>query len=399
MQRITMNQSFNIGVIADDFTGAMDAGAQFARYGLTTAFAVSAAPACQALVLNTASREVPPEQAGARCAEAAARLAGRQLFKKIDSTLRGHLGAELSGLQQAAHGAKLVVCPAAPQQGRAVKDGILTVNNIPLHESAFKNDPAFPARTSRVAERIGIPATHIPLEFVRRSAETLAERITAAPEGVVTIDAVEADDLRCIGQAALLAGAIPCGALGLADAWCRALTGREPQGPGCRLPSGKGPVLIVAGSANASTHQQLSALAAHAESLVCPIRVPLTAEAEAALFNALQAAWDDRRAVALCPAIRETVRDPAWLSFGKTVSRLAAEVIRRQRPACVFIAGGETANALCDLLAVESVSLAGEALPGIPYGRLEGGPADGVILITKAGGFGQADCMERIVYG
>jgi uncharacterized protein YgbK (DUF1537 family) len=64
----------------------------------------------------------------------------------------------------------------------------------------------------------------------------------------------------------------------------------------------------------------------------------------------------------------------------------------------MLIVGGETANHLCGLLGVQAVRLIGEALPGIPFGRVAGGQADQMTLLTKAGGNGQTDCLEKIVY-
>ncbi|MYA79184.1 MAG: four-carbon acid sugar kinase family protein, partial [Acidobacteriia bacterium] len=35
--------------------------------------------------------------------------------------------------------------------------------------------------------------------------------------------------------------------------------------------------------------------------------------------------------------------------------------------------------------------------PGIPWGRLEGGLADGTTVVTKSGGFGGPDLLLRVV--
>jgi len=38
----------------------------------------------------------------------------------------------------------------------------------------------------------------------------------------------------------------------------------------------------------------------------------------------------------------------------------------------------------------------GEVLPGIPWGMLRGGRFDGVLVVTKSGGFGAPDALIRI---
>jgi uncharacterized protein YgbK (DUF1537 family) len=58
-----MSRTGKIGLIADDFTGAMDTGAQFAKYGFDISFALGSIPDSQAVVLNTASRGIDPQEA------------------------------------------------------------------------------------------------------------------------------------------------------------------------------------------------------------------------------------------------------------------------------------------------------------------------------------------------
>lgn len=95
-------------IIADDLTGANDAGVQFAKYGMKVqvmlgdAVGSSEAAAVEVLVRDTDSRAVSPELAFSRV-QAASRLvrqaAGTDamplIFKKVDSTLRGNLGPEI----------------------------------------------------------------------------------------------------------------------------------------------------------------------------------------------------------------------------------------------------------------------------------------------------------------
>jgi uncharacterized protein YgbK (DUF1537 family) len=55
----------------------------------------------------------------------------------------------------------------------------------------------------------------------------------------------------------------------------------------------------------------------------------------------------------------------------------------------LILSGGETAHFVCQVLQVDAIELSGEIEPGVPWGRLRGGPADGLPVVTKAGGFGQ----------
>src|SRR6478672_8449107 len=86
----------SLGLIADDLTGALDAGAGFARHGLRAILPFSGrpedAPAADVVLVNTDTRDKPdPAVARVEAHAAALRLrdAGvRWVYKKIDSVLR-----------------------------------------------------------------------------------------------------------------------------------------------------------------------------------------------------------------------------------------------------------------------------------------------------------------------
>src|SRR5215208_212421 len=89
-----------IGVIADDLTGAADTGVQFVRAGYRTAVFFRAtdvlADDLDAVSLDTDSRAMPAGFAAKRVLDAAHIARGASVvYKKLDSTLRGNVAAEL----------------------------------------------------------------------------------------------------------------------------------------------------------------------------------------------------------------------------------------------------------------------------------------------------------------
>ena len=89
---------------------------------------------------------LPPAEAAERVgAVAEPRPAGRW-FKKIDSTLRGRIGAEVDALMRATGPRTAVVCPAFPAQGRVVLDRVLLVDGVPVAETPIARDPQFRGR-------------------------------------------------------------------------------------------------------------------------------------------------------------------------------------------------------------------------------------------------------------
>ena len=115
-----------LGVIADDLTGANDTGVQFARQGARTIVPLdwhdlaSLGRHADVLVLCTNSRGLPPGAAAQRAKLAAqalrkARVAA--IYKKIDSTFRGNVGAELDAVLDVYPARLTILAPSFPPGG------------------------------------------------------------------------------------------------------------------------------------------------------------------------------------------------------------------------------------------------------------------------------------------
>ena len=136
-----------MAIIADDLTGAADTGVQLARAGYRTAVAFRGAPIppaddLDAVALDTNSRALPAGFAAKRVVEAGHAVRHAQVvYKKLDSTLRGPIAAELSAASGASGRDRVVVAPAFPATGRTTVDGVQLVRGVPVHETEVKDDP------------------------------------------------------------------------------------------------------------------------------------------------------------------------------------------------------------------------------------------------------------------
>src|SRR5258705_2340917 len=136
----------SLTVVADDLTGACDTGSLFAGDGpVPLAVWPGTPPDARVRVIDTESRTAGRNDAVARVKGATAATRAARYFKKIDSTLRGHVGAEIDALMPAAGLGTAVVCPAFPAQGRTVIERTLLVDGVPVGETFIGRDPAFPA--------------------------------------------------------------------------------------------------------------------------------------------------------------------------------------------------------------------------------------------------------------
>lgn len=247
-------------IIADDFTGALDTGVQFAARGIKTRVVVGADAAlthqnADVLVVDTETRHLPAAQAYAAVEGLVqrAKYAGfAYLYKKTDSALRGNVGAELAALLSASSSRQLAFLPAFPQMNRVTKSGVQYIDGVPVTESPFGVDPFEPVRhaavTDLLAEQTDLPAASFPA--------LAADGSVPAEDGILVFDAATVDELRSTGRALLnngglrvLAGCAGFGAvlpellgLGGADVTCPALDPR---------------LLVICGSVNAITLAQL----------------------------------------------------------------------------------------------------------------------------------------------
>ncbi len=150
-----------IAVVADDITGAAEIAGVGLRYGMTIALTTTAdiaPPLVQLWVLALDTRSMCSQDAIAKVTITLRRLkmlGVKDIFKKTDSVLRGHVLKELKAQLEAEGKKKVILCPANPQGGRQIVDGIYLINGIPISKTSFARDPEFPVTTSVVTKMLG----------------------------------------------------------------------------------------------------------------------------------------------------------------------------------------------------------------------------------------------------
>lgn len=151
-------------VIADDFTGALDTGVQFAASGAETRVVTNieydfsrTGREVQVLVLVAETRHVKWEEAYRMVygiAKRACESGIPYLYKKTDSALRGNIGSELKAVLDAAGKHTLHFLPAFPRMNRVTRNGIHYIDGSPVHESVFGKDPFEPVTCSYIPDMI-----------------------------------------------------------------------------------------------------------------------------------------------------------------------------------------------------------------------------------------------------
>ncbi|MEI7025563.1 four-carbon acid sugar kinase family protein [Paenibacillus sp. y28] len=424
-----------LAIIADDLTGASDSGVQFARCGLHVSVMLGPLsgagpkpPQGDVLVLDTDSRSASAESAYHRVAEASryAALSGAQaMFKKMDSTLRGNLGAELDAVYDTLHPDFIVIAPAYPEAGRLVRDGFLYVHGTPVHETEFGRDPKTPVLTSFIPDLIGRQSKRS-VEVI--SSSQLGEEESAFKKmlhscrvrGVPYLVADSADSLELGRMLSLFAATeysvVWAGSAGLA----RAVQEHSFIGENNRpqeIPPVELPVLAVVGSVSPRSRLQLERLLAVPQVKGIQLEgrrlVSGRSEREREILQAASQAEQslhggchtvlyssgDREAIEeACEAgkrygmNRQEVSDAIAQGLGECAARLLPKA-----PVGGFIiTGGDTAKQVCLALGATGIQLAGEVETGVPMGLLV--MEEPLPVVTKAGGFGTDDVLEKALH-
>src|ERR687897_2644258 len=176
--------SMQVAIIADDLTGAADTGVQLAHAGYRSAVAFRDAPIppaddLDAVALDTDSRAIPAGFAAKRVMEAVRSVRDIPIvYKKLDSTLRGPIAAELAAALGASGRDRAVVAPAFPAAGRTTADGVQLVRGVPVHETEAKNDPRTPVREGHIPTLLGASFTSISSLSVEELVNPVAVRRT-----------------------------------------------------------------------------------------------------------------------------------------------------------------------------------------------------------------------------
>ncbi|MCP1630869.1 uncharacterized protein YgbK (DUF1537 family) [Citrobacter amalonaticus] len=410
-------------VIADDFTGSNDTGVQLAKKGARTEVMLTPTqkPSRRAdvLVINTESRAIPAAQAARAVQQALAPWCGGVtaplVYKKIDSTFRGNVGAEVTAAMRAANRTLAVIAAAIPAAGRTTRDGLCLVNGTPLLETEFASDPKTPIISSRIAELVtlqsDIPVHEVSLDDVRRGRlSALLVAFAAEGECMVVVDAVEDRDLSLIAHAICEQGALPLlvGAAGLANALPVRLFMQEKQAL---------PVLVVAGSMSEATRRQVNKARCQDRAKVVDIDVSRLASAdfEQEIASVVEQACallsrqhhtilrtsrcaDDRQMIdTLCASVGMS-RQALGERLSQRLGVITLRIIEQARIGGLFLTGGDIATAVASALGAEGYRIQSEVAPCIPCGTFVNSEIDDLPVITKAGGFGSDSTLCDALY-
>ncbi|MFB4275396.1 four-carbon acid sugar kinase family protein [Nonomuraea sp. MTCD27] len=380
--------------LADDLSGAAETAALLMSSGGAARIALSGPPypvGPPVLVADLDSRHHP--RAGDLVREALRHAAGRRVFVKIDSLLRGNVAATAAACLDT----PAVLVPALPAAGRTVVGGVPYVHGVPLRETRAWHAERRPAPASVAAALGATPSTLVPLATVRAGHAALTRALGKAAGRVAVCDAQTDHDLDAIVAAALEAcpGTRLIGAGGLAAALGRTSpTGTSPTGtpppldppPSSHRPPAGMPLLVVVGTADPGAATQARLLTEHGAATPVPLST-------SDLGTPRAAARRVRAALATAPTVLTvTVTGPPPPALTSSLGRIVADALAG-RPAKLVLTGGETARRVLDALAVQEL----RPMAQIHHGAVLSHTPQGHTVVTRPGSFGDRDSLLHIV--
>lgn len=394
-------------IIADDFTGANDTGVQIRKAGTPIDVILDAAAIRDdgaSLSIDTESRVISGKEAYERVYQAVQQVEATGgcgvLYKKVDSTLRGHLQEEIRAAVAAYAPELILFAPAYPAQGRTVEKGRLCVYGTPLMETEIAADPRNPLTEDRVQVLLEAclqaPVQHISLAEIEGGDVAFTER-------AYSFNTLEQAQLAALTRKAMQTGKkiLWIGSAGLAEGILQARPHR--------------PALAVIGSISSKTMAQL----AYCKAQGIPVaalemkEIYETRQCEAAVRTVVSYLQDGKDVVLTGAACRQDYED--FAAYGRekgistdelaeftkqTLSRMVPAILQEAAVSGLFLTGGDTAIAVIQQLQARGSHIEQEIIPGFVEGRLLGGTQDGLPIVTKAGAFGTEqdiyNCIKKL---
>ncbi|OHU64971.1 hypothetical protein BKG85_05040 [Mycobacteroides chelonae] len=291
------------------------------------------------------------------------------VIKTVDSTLRGHLAAEVGAALAASGRQTALVAPAFPAEGRCTRGAVQYVHGVPALHSYFGAVGVHPARTSNLHELF--PEAHAWTSDA------------ALPTGVVIADASTDIDLdTVVASVGDPSRVLWVGSPGLAAALARAYDRRCRRD--CPVVPRAGRTLVAVGSRNELSLRQLGELVPAEQIVALP-----TGDVGASIPVLASVLRDSGLGGLVDVSVGNTATE-----VGHRLAATAAAVFADGLFDAVFMTGGATARALLQAMKVDSLDLLDEPEPGVVLATTS--LPKPLLVLVKAGGFGTPQTFQRL---
>jgi D-threonate/D-erythronate kinase len=405
-------------IIADDLTGALDTGVQFAASGAATRvvtninYDYSEAEEVKVLVMDAETRHLDSREAYQvvyNITKKAIQYGIPFIYKKTDSALRGNIGSELAAVLDAAEAESLSFFPAFPKMKRVTVDGVHYIDGIPVEESVFGKDPYEPVTCSYIPDLIKEQSTV--KVTLAEDVESLLSREDASE--IIVWNTQTDEQLEKLGQDLYKENKlhIMAGCAGFAAVLPKllGLYGSPPE-----IQNFTQRFLVICGSVNPITLSQLEFAEANGF-----YRISLSAEEK--LDDGY---WKSEEGLKRLEYLRELIEakscsildsndlqgtsltkeyadkynmstEEIRVSIAKNLGHILKDLISRGLKSTMMITGGDTLIGCMKQMDVYEMEPICELTPGIVLSKFNIGDAECHVL-SKSGGFGDKQLLTNL---
>ena len=427
-----MLTSNNIGIVADDLTGANDTALQFHIRGANTQIILDPTVlpenrlSTQVWAIPTETRNTSEKKAYERAKKATQvlrdQLGAEYFYKKIDSTLRGNIAVETLGMLEVLDWDAAVVVPAFPQEGRVTVGGYHMLKGVLIERTEHALDPQSPIYESHIPTLLKkqLPEEHsdlvgeIHMNTVIKGAGPILQKLNELiKEGkkLIVTDAMTTTDIEQIVLAMEKSSfnILPCGSAGcaqiLGNIWLPEMTNHYICKTIATMPK-----FIVSGSATKTTAQQLQKLEDD-DDIENTYFISLTLDN---IFSGVSDELVDRvcanlvkKNIVIVHTSELTSDEKEFCSmlFDKEMSKadmaklttdFLSELVRRvvgQKDSILILVGGETSYKCCKAINTSSLQVIDAVHEAVPLCL----DTKGQWIVTKSGNLGNTNTLIDIM--
>jgi hypothetical protein len=394
---------FPLGVIADDFTGAIDVAVGLYEAGLRTT--VLTQPKfidrfdVDAVVIALKTRSCNPDEATRLSVESANELihfGANQIYFKycstFDSTKLGNIGPVADALSDLLESPLTVIAPAYPANNRTVSDGNLFINSRLLSESHMRHHPLNPMTNSNLVELIEMQskysAGNVKIDSIRaQETESAFQNLRASGKRYAVVDTLADNDLDILAKVCKFHKFLT-GSAGLIAALAKQMNFPPPKNNWI-LPQGRN--VILSGSCSEATLSQVSAFSNKYPSMkIDPLGRDLSSEVDRICE------WFEEQDSTVPVLISSSVSsielskiqhefgvEESSLHIEKLFGVLAGKLVGLGAKN-ILVAGGETSGSVTKTLNVKEMNILAPISVGVAWASTD----INVNLALKSGNFG-----------
>ena len=435
-------------VIADDLTGAMDAGTQLVKENVNVKVCINSGyinkiyKDTDVVVFDTETRNVDERIAYNKIKKCISLLNRNDIliiYKKIDSTLRGNIGIELDVTLEETEKDLIFFAPALPFFKRFTRNGYHYVNGKKLEETEVASDPLFPVYTSFIPEIISQQSLEgsylVDIRTLKKSISILLQKIKELySQGyrIIIFDAETNKELEkiVILMSELNFNILPCGSAGLFKYVVSSfetiykrkikkyfLINKNSFQPRQIIIKDEGPIIVISGSLSKISKQQIEYALGHLDNIgyikitgdyLFKSQKDRKKEIEMASNKGIdiyRSGMDIILGVGKKINYLNKVQGRVNNQFFKIKSEtildglylILRRIFKKNVIKGLVLIGGNTAFEICTKLSAYGIYINDEVEPYIPLGVLLSNKFPNIPIITKSGSFGNKNSLVSII--